>query len=206
MKRWLIFLLGSLSLAFSQLSAQVVSPASPSDTHYKVPVAVDSLPAITMKFEPGYLLVYLVVPAGSLFIGGHSYQINGEKLSNPARLKPYFVATGNETLLKYYQIHKDNRRIWYAATSAGTVLWLVGFVQAINSLFDSSAGGGAGIMILLGSAGIMGGQVARVISFQKLRKGVNYYNFAYAGKSHGVSMHLGLPSTYPAGIGLYVKF
>jgi len=61
-------------------------------------------------------------------------------------------------------------------------------------------------MIFLGSAGIIGGQVARVISFQNLRKAVNHYNDQYAGPNPTVSLHLGLPSATPAGVGLYIKF
>jgi len=74
MKKWLILVaLGwlNLNLAFSEIFAQGV----PADTLYEVPLVKDALPAITMKFEPAYLILFLVVPTGSLFIGAHSYQI-----------------------------------------------------------------------------------------------------------------------------------
>ncbi|MFB9293693.1 hypothetical protein [Persicitalea jodogahamensis] len=116
------------------------------------------------------------------------------------------MASANPEILGSHRKFLENRKTWYIATSAGLAMWLVGAVQTVNSVFDSSAGGGAGALLLMGVAGIIGGQVARIVGFRSLRKAVNLYNHQYAGKVPAVSLNLGLPSTSPAGLGLYVKF
>ena len=196
------------SLTFSTLSAQVVSPASPTDTLYVLPLADDTLPAIRMKFEPLFLIPLVVVPWAALFVGGHSYQIQGKKRFVSSSVKPYFEAAHDPVLTNLYTLHRQNRIIWYGSSAAGGVVVFVGAlqifvavvtlnataVQSINSYFWWAGG--------LATAGI----VARVVSFHQLRKAVNYYNVEYAGRKPTMSLHVGLPSTTPRGLALYLRF
>lgn len=210
MKNRLIFLLGclSLSLAFSQLSAQVVSPASPTDTLYVVPLAGDTLPTIKMKFEPLFLIPFVVVPWAALFVDGHSYQIHGKKRFVSSSVKPYFDAAYDPILTKLYSRHRQNRIIWYSTSAAGGVVVFVGAMQIFAAIvtLNTSAVQSANSYFWWGGGLAAAGIGARVVCFRQLRKAVNYYNFEYADKSPGISLHLGLPSTTPAGLGLYVKF
>ena len=205
----MIFLLGwlILSLTLPRLSAQVVSPASPTDTLYVLPLAGDTLPTITMKFEPLYL-IFLAVPIGGLFIGGHSYQIKGEKSLLVSSVKPYFNATNDPFLTDLYSQHKRNRIVWYSTTTAGTIVIFAGFIRAISSIFVYDPGFEKNFQnyLILSGGLAAAGIVARVVSFRQLRKAVNYYNFEYAGKSPRMSLHVGLPSAAPGGLGLYLKF
>ncbi|MPR35357.1 hypothetical protein [Salmonirosea aquatica] len=199
MKYRLIFIFGwlTLSLAFSPLYAQVVSPTLPGDT----------LPAIRMKFEPVYL-IFLLVPIGGLFVGGHSYQINGENKLLASYVKPYFNATNDPLLADLYGRHKRNRIVWYSATATGTVVLFAGFIRAISSVFSYDPGFEDSFQnYLIVSGGLAAAGIgARIVCFRQLRKAVNYYNFEYAGKDPSVSLHVGLPSATPAGLALYLKF
>lgn len=210
MKRWLIFLFGwlTLSLTFTRLSAQVVVPASPTDTLYVVPLTGDTLPAITMKFEPLFLIPFVVAPGTALFVGGHSYQIRGKKLFVASAIKPYFDAVHDPVLTDLYTRHRRNRIIWYSASAAGGAVVFVGALQVFAAVvtLNTSAVQSANPYFWWGAGLATAGIAARVVSFRQLRKAVNYYNFEYAGSKPSVSLHVGLPSTTLAGIGLYVKF
>lgn len=210
MKRWLIVLLGWLTLspAFSRLSAQIVSPGSPTDTLNVVPLTGDALPAITMKFETLALIPFVAIPGTALFLGGHSYQINGKKGFAASVVKPYFDAVHDPYLTDLYRKHKRNRAIWYSTTAVGTGVMYVGFMHLVAAIItlNSSAIPVVNPYLWWGGGLAGAGVGARIVSFRQLRKAVNYYNFEYAGKQPAVSLHLGLLSTTQAGVGLYIKF
>ncbi|HEV7347116.1 hypothetical protein [Telluribacter sp.] len=168
------------------------------------------LPPITMRVELGLVAVSIIggmvgVPA-YLFMGYHSYSIEGRKSFNQKAVVPYFLATRDAQLPELYRKHQQNRIIWYTATTGGGVLAYVGFVQLLLSILDPSMTNAAGTNLLLGSGLLVGGQVARVISFRQLRKAVNLYNYQYATPQKRVSLQLGLPSQYPAGGAVYLRF
>lgn len=201
-----------LSAVFSRLSAKIVSSGSPTDTLYVVALAADTLPTITMKFEPAYLIIYLLVPGAYAYVGGHSYEINKEKRVLANAVKPYFsTTTGDELLAKLYKRHQFNRAVWYGATSAGIMVMTVGFLQRLSvapilplplPIYDSRNNNYVVWSVGLAVAGI----AARIVCFRQLRKAVNYYNVEYAGRKPTMSLHVGLPSTTPGGLALYLRF
>lgn len=210
MKNRLIFMLGwlILSLVFSQASAQDVSPASPTDTLYRVPLASDTLPAIRMKFETLFLIPFVMVPGTAVFVGGHSYQIRDKKLFLASAVKPYFDAARDPVLTDLYNRHRRNRIIWYGALAAGGAVLSVGFFQILIPvvMLNASAARSVNSYFWWGGGLAVAGTAARVVCFRQLRKGVNLYNYRYAGKSPRVSLHVGLPSATPGGLALYLKF
>jgi len=200
----------TLTLAFSQLSAQVVSPASPTDTLYGVPLAGDTLPVIKMKFETLFLVPFVMIPGTALFVGGHSYQIDAKKRFASSSVKSYFDATNDLFLTDLYTRHKRNRIIWYSATAVGTVVTYVGLLHLVAAIItlNSSALPAVSPYVWWGGGLATAGIAARIVSFRHLRKAVNYYNFEYTRQRPRISMHLGLPQATPAGLGLwlYLKF
>ena len=210
MKNRLILILVWLVLGpvFSRLSAQVVSPASPTDTLYVVPLLGDTLPAIRMKFEPLFLIPLVVVPWIALFVDGHSYQIHDKKRFVSSAVKPYFDAARDPVLTDLCSRHRRNRIIWYSTSAAGGVVVLVGALQVFAAVvtLNSSAVQSANPYFWWGAGLATAGLGARIVSFRQLGKAVNYYNFEYAGKSPRLSLHVSLPSGTPAGLGLYIKF
>ena len=205
-KKLLLFLLEvGIFLTWNSSQGQISSTA-PADTLFVLPLASDTLPTITIEVDGGLVLLGIIVPAGLLYLDMHSYQIGQEKSHSPTYLKPYLLASVQPEILENHRIFMENRKIWRVTTSVGLVLWLVGIVQTIDSIFDSSAAGGTGALLLMGTASIVGGQVARVISFGSLCKAVDLYNYQYADKKPVVSLHFGLPSSTSMGLGLYVKF
>jgi hypothetical protein len=182
------------------------SPATFADSVFVMPPASDTLPNITMKFEPAYLIVWLVVPGSALFVGGHSYTIRGEKMASFTRVQPYFAATHDPLLMDLYRKHKQTRKLWYASTAAGSVFATIGFVQGVASIFNPDYTRSAGTYLLIGSGMMTAGLVARVFCFRNLRTAVNLYNHRYAEKNPRLSMHLGLPSGAPVGAALFLKF
>ncbi len=169
-------------------------------------VPTDTLPAIKMKFEPAYIIVYLVVPATALFLGGHSYKIREEMKIMPSSVQPYFAACGDSLVLDHYQKQKNYRTGWYATSGAGAVVFVIGFAHAIASIFDSGNARAANGYLLLGSGLFLTSVGLRIACFRNMRKAVNLYNYQCANPSNAVSLNLGLPSSTPAGLGLYVKF
>lgn len=204
----MILLAITVGLVCSEVCAQVVVPASSTDTLYRVPLAGDTLPVIRMKFETLFLIPFVMVPGTALFLGGHSYQIHGKKQFMSSSVKPYFDATRDPFLTGLYTKHKRNHIIWYSATTAGTVVTYVGFMRLVAAIItlNSSALPGVNPYLWWGGGLATAGIAARIVCFRHLRKAVNYYNFEYARQKPGLSLHLGLPSTTPAGIGLYLKF
>jgi hypothetical protein len=181
-------------------------PVVPADTTALRFMDGDTMPVIGMKFEPAILLPLVVFPASILFLGWQSYSVHGVKKLSPRLIEPYLLATGNQQIIELQRRFRHNRKIWYGATAGGLVLWTVGMVQGVNMLLGADTGGGAGAFLFLGTATMLGGQVARVLGFQSLRRAVNLYNHQYTGRKPRVSMQLGAPSTQPSGAALYLKF
>ncbi len=169
-------------------------------------MAGDTLPAITMKFEPAYILIYFLVPGTALFVGGHSYKIKEEMKILPSSLAPYFKAARDPLITNFYQNQKNYRTAWYVAAGAGTVVVSIGFAHAIASIFDPGNARAANNYLLLGGGFFLSSIGFRVACFRNMRKAVNLYNYKYATPTNAVSLELGLPSSTPAGLGLYVKF
>ncbi|WP_247237439.1 hypothetical protein [Telluribacter sp. SYSU D00476] len=181
------------------------------DSLSEVPqLPADTLSPITMKVEPGLVAASVVAGVAGLpafmYMGFHSYTINGRKRLNQRAVLPYFRATGDAQLMQLYGKHQEQRVIWYTATTGGLVLFAYGFAQLIVSIFDPSEGAGAATKLLLGGGLTVWGQVARAITFRKLSQAVDLYNYQYATSSRRVSLHLGLPSRTPAGGALYLRF
>jgi hypothetical protein len=165
----LLCLLACLALpAFGQeTEASLPAPLFPAS------LSVDTLPAITMKFEPAYLILWMVVPAGSLIMGGHSYKINEKKTHLASDIRPYFEATHDKLLLDLYQQHKRNRVGWYVATGTGSMLFTAGFIHYVASIFNYDYIRSAQAYLLVGTGMVAGGLAARVVCFRTLRKAVN---------------------------------
>lgn len=185
-----------------------MSPASPTDTLYVVLLAGDTLPAIRMKFETLFLIPFVMVPGTALFVGGHSYQIRGKKLLLASAVKPYFDAAHDPVLTDLYARHRQNRIIWYSTSAAGGAVIFVGVLQIFAAVvtLNASAVQSANSYFWWSGGLAVAGTAARVVCFRQLRKAVNYYNYEYAGKNPPVSLHVGLPSTTPGGLALYLKF
>ncbi|GAB3170972.1 hypothetical protein GCM10027291_23240 [Telluribacter humicola] len=163
-----------------------------------------------MKVEPGLVAVSIVAgvvgfPA-YFYMGYHSYTINDRKRLNQRAVLPYFKATRDAQLMQLYNQHQVQRVIWYTATTGGLVLFTYGFAQLIVSIFDPSEGEGAATKLLLGAGLTVWGQVARVVTFRRLKQAVDLYNYQYATPSREVSLYLGFPSRTPAGGALYLRF
>lgn len=210
----------SISLSLADPDAAPPAPLSiapPADTlidpFFDPAFKSDTLPPILMKTEPSLVALSIVggmffLPGAYLYVGCHSYSINGKKKYVPSVVKPYLLATRDQNLQELYKRHRQNRITWYTATSGGLFLAAVGFVQAIISIIDPNYGREGATLLLLGTGLTVGGQVARIISFSQLRKAVNLYNTTYANTNahRRVSLHLGLPSRTPAGGALYLRF
>lgn len=201
----LLFLMFGLLLAAVNSRSQSL-PVAPADTLFVLPLAVDTLPTITMETDGGLVLLAFIAPVGLFYLDTHFYQVGKEHRLSPNFIKPYLLRSADPEILQNHRKFSENRKIWRVATSAGIVMWAIGIVQSVNSIFDSGSAGGAGTLLLMGTAGTMGGQVARLVSFRSLRRAIDLYNYQYAGEKPTVSLHLGLPSSAPAGLGLYVKF
>jgi hypothetical protein len=206
MRNRLILMWGWLSL-LSGGASQPFAQSVPHDTLFEVPRG-DTLPEIRMKFEPLFLIPIVVVPAAGLFLGGHSYQINGKKQFVASAVKPYFDASRDPVLTELHTQYTRNRIIWYSTTAAGSALIYVGFMQVLVAVITLNSSALQSVNPLLWWGGGLGvaGIAARIVCFRQLRKAVNYYNFKYVGPNPAMSLHLGLPSTTPIGLGLYFKF
>ncbi|GAB3170969.1 hypothetical protein GCM10027291_23230 [Telluribacter humicola] len=147
-----------------------------------------------------------IVPGTGLFLGWHAYTIQGQTRFTSKAVLPYFAATQDQYLLNMYQRHRNNRTVWYTGTAGGVVVGAVGFAQLFVSIFRPANLSAATNKLIIGG-GLLGiGQIARVVSFRQLRKGVNLYNDQYALPPKRVSLHVGLSSQTPAGGALYVRF
>ena len=104
-----------------------------------LPLADDTLPAIRMKFEPLFLIPLVVVPWAALFVGGHSYQIQGKKRFVSSSVKPYFEAAHDPVLTNLYTLHRQNRIIWYGSSAAGGVVVFVGALQIFVAVVTLNA-------------------------------------------------------------------
>lgn len=205
--RCMMVLVIIMSLVCSEVRGQVVSPASPTDTLYVV-LAADTLPTITMKFEPLFLIPLVVIPWAALFVDGHSYQIQGKKRFVSSSVKPYFEAAHDPVLTDLYARHRQNRVIWYSASAAGGAVIFVGVMQVFAAVVTLNASAAQSVNSYFWWAGGLAtvGIAARVVSFRQLRKAIKYYNFEYAGKPPRLSLHVGLPSATPGGLALYLRF
>lgn len=174
--------------------------------------SADSLPYIYMRVLPSRVILSLaslfipIVPGTGLFLGWHSYTIEGKIKLTPKAVKPYFAATQDQNLLNMYQRHRNNRTVWYTATAGGVVVGAIGFVQLFVSAFRPAQLSAATTKLIVGGGLLGGGQLARVVSFRQLRKAVNLYNDRYAVPPKRVSLHVGLSSQTPAGGALYLRF
>ena len=196
----------NLSLASVDSHGQAM-PDVTADTIAVLSPLGDTLPTITMKFEPAYILACLIISGAALFTGGHSYKINDKKYFLASSVSPYFDATQNKLIADLYEKHRRNRTIWYVATGLGQVVVTVGIIQRLSVFYFIPVYDSSNNNYLFWAGGlVLGGVAARIVCFRNLRKAVNYYNYQYAGKRPAMSLNLGLPSSTPAGLGLYVKF
>ncbi len=182
-------------------------PPSSADTLFTPLTASDTLPAITMKFEPLYLLGYFLVPGVALYVGGHSYEIRDKKFLLASHVKPYFEATQDQDLLNLYQKHRLHRILWYGSTSVAQVVFLVGIVQRVSFFYFVPVYDNRNNNYLYWAGGLtVAGVAARVACFRLLRKAVSLYNFSHAGKVPRVRLQVGASSYVPLGAGLRLKF
>lgn len=188
-------------------SAQGLGQArQPDAAELRQPFERDTLPAITMKFEPAYLILWVVVPGAGLFLGGHSYEINGRKRSLASSVAPYFRATGDAQLSELYKASNRNRILWYTLSATGGIVGGVGFAHGIASIFNPEYSRSASTYLLTGAGLLAGGLAARVVCFRKLRRAINLYNYQYASPRQALSLKVGLSAQTAMGLGVSMKF
>ncbi len=202
-----LFLLFGVSLSWILTSRAVAQPdaGSPSDSPPVIQVSQDTLPEIVMKFEPWIMAVSLL--ASPMYIGGHTYKINDRKHYLASEVVPYFQTAHDPLLDDLYQRHKTNRIIWYSATTLGSLVAAVGFVQRLRFFIILPYYDNSNNNYLYWAGGItLAGLGARIVCFRNMRKAVNYYNLKYANAKPPVTLSLGPSQFAPGGVGLALKF
>jgi len=194
-----------LSLAFADSHGQAI-PEVTADSIVVLSPLEETLPTITMKFEPAIIALYVLVPPLAVFMGGHSYQINGKKKLLVAEVKPYLLRPNDPLLAQFYQKQQQNRIAWYVLSATGEILLVVGFVNTVLSIFNASSAKAASAYLLLGGGTLIAGVGFRIACLRNMRSAVDLYNYKYAGKKPAMSLNIGKPSFSPLGLGLYVKF
>lgn len=163
----------------------------------------DTLPPIQIKKNIPLLLLSIYT-SYYLLVNANYYKVGNRTYYSTAPLKSFLSAPGDSVIIDLYQKHRSNRVVWFATTSAGTLIFSYGFIAGIASVFGGSDGSSAGGYLMLGGALAAVGVITRIISFKQLRQAVKIYNNAYAQKpklSFSVQ-----PASSGVGVGLVAKF